>query len=376
MQGIESMNKLRVTPLQRFQGCLLAGAVGDALGAAVEFMNWTEIQRVFGPDGLSDYAPAYGRIGAITDDTQMTLFTAEGLLRAYVRGSSRGICNPQGVMANAYLRWLRTQSETGERERANIGADGWLLGLPELHSRRAPGNTCLQALHEYQSERSIRAINNSKGCGGVMRVAPVGMFHWSLHGGKRLAETFQQAADFAEITHGHPSGYLPAGFLAVVVQLLLDGQSLVAAIAAAKAELQKHSFHEETLWAIEYAEQLASNGVAPQDAISQLGEGWVAEEALAISLYCAHTATSVRHGLLMAVNHSGDSDSTGSITGNLMGAQLGVESIPQSWLDSLELSSEIAEIAEDLLRFPHWKVGEYDVPGEATENAVRKYPGG
>ncbi|WP_226660726.1 ADP-ribosylglycohydrolase family protein [Microbulbifer aggregans] len=369
------MNRLELSPLQRFQGCLLAGAVGDALGAAVEFMSWAEIQRVFGPEGLSDYAPAYGRIGAITDDTQMTLFTAEGLLRAYVRGSSRGICNPQGVMANAYLRWLRTQSETGERERANIGADGWLLGLPELHSRRAPGNTCLQALHEYQSERSIRAINNSKGCGGVMRVAPVGMFHWSLHGVKRLDETFQQAADFAEITHGHPSGYLPAGVLAVVVQLLLDGQSLVAAITAAKVELQKHSFYEETLWAIEFAEQLARNEVTPHEAISQLGEGWVAEEALAIALYCALTATSLQQGLLMAVNHSGDSDSTGAITGNLMGAQLGIDSIPQPWLDSLELAPEIAEVADDLLRFPRWKVGEYDVPDEASDNAVRKYPG-
>lgn len=68
--------------LNRATGCLLAGAAGDALGAPVEFINRAEILRQFGPNGISDYAPAYGGHGRITDDTQMTLFTAEGLLRA------------------------------------------------------------------------------------------------------------------------------------------------------------------------------------------------------------------------------------------------------------------------------------------------------
>ena len=62
----------------RIRGALLAGAVGDALGAPVEFMSLTEILRQFGPDGIGDYVPYAGRPGAITDDTQMTLFTAEG----------------------------------------------------------------------------------------------------------------------------------------------------------------------------------------------------------------------------------------------------------------------------------------------------------
>src|SRR5215469_1142760 len=94
-----------------FRGCLLGGAVGDALGAPVEFMSYANIVREFGPEGIRDFAPAYGRLGAITDDTQMTLFTAEGLLRAYVRGCLKGICHPPSVVHHAYLRWLITQGE-------------------------------------------------------------------------------------------------------------------------------------------------------------------------------------------------------------------------------------------------------------------------
>src|SRR5579883_1882250 len=128
----------------RFLGCLLGGAVGDALGAPVEFWSLAEIRGRLGPAGVTEYLPAYGRRGAITDDTQMTLFTAEGLLRADNRGREKGIADPLAVVHRAYLRWLRTQDE---RPPARPDPeDGWLLALPELHSRRAPGNTCLSAL--------------------------------------------------------------------------------------------------------------------------------------------------------------------------------------------------------------------------------------
>ncbi len=160
----------------RFKGCLLGGAVGDALGAPVEFMTRSEILRRFGPNGITDYAPAYGGIGTITDDTQMTLFTAEGLIRAYVRWCDRGISSTSGVVASAYQRWLLTQSEPPMHD---IQSDGWLFGQRELHHRRAPGITCLAALRSMKSLGEA-ARNDSKGCGGVMRVAPVGLFEWSL----------------------------------------------------------------------------------------------------------------------------------------------------------------------------------------------------
>jgi len=92
----------------RIKACLLGGAIGDALGAPVEFDDLAKIRARFGPEGVTDFVPAYGREGAITDDTQMTLFTAEGVLRAHVRGVERGICHPPSVIHHAYLRWLLT----------------------------------------------------------------------------------------------------------------------------------------------------------------------------------------------------------------------------------------------------------------------------
>ncbi len=74
-----------ITIRDRVLGCIIGGAVGDALGAAVEFQSRREITDQFGPAGITEYAPAYGRVGAITDDTQMTLFTIEGLIRAKFR---------------------------------------------------------------------------------------------------------------------------------------------------------------------------------------------------------------------------------------------------------------------------------------------------
>ena len=140
-----------LTMQSRFRGCLLGGAVGDALGAPVEFLTSARIADHFGPHGIRDFVPAYGRAGAITDDTQMTLFTAEGLLRAQVRYANKGICHPPSIVHHAYLRWLKTQNEEPERIGFEIGMDGWLVGLHPLWSRRAPGDTCISALRKTQN---------------------------------------------------------------------------------------------------------------------------------------------------------------------------------------------------------------------------------
>ena len=193
-----------------FEGCLLGGAVGDALGAAIEFMSLPEIRSRFGKEGIKTYAEAYGRNGAITDDTQMTLFIAEGLLRAYCREYYKGICHPPSVVHHAYVRWLNTQ---GEHSKSGFegSRDGWLIQIPELHSRRAPGNSCLSALRAPEMGTIERPINNSKGCGGVMRIAPVGMM-WD-----DPQTVFDRACEIAAITHGHPTGYIAAGCLAAII---------------------------------------------------------------------------------------------------------------------------------------------------------------
>jgi ADP-ribosylglycohydrolase len=320
----------------RVQGCLLGGATGDALGAPVEFLSMAEIADRFGARGVRDFAPAYGRIGGITDDTQMTLFTAEGLIRASLMQRADEGCDVPAIVHEAYLRWLMTQRQEATLEPPPN--DGWLLRLAPLWALRAPGLTCLSALKA--TPRGGRAQNGSKGCGGVMRVAPVGLL------GGSPGVVFETAAELAHLTHGHPSGFLSAGALAIVIRELTLGKALPVAIEAAKDELRSHPGHADVLRAIEGAQALAALGEGPVD---RLGAGWVAEEALAIALYCSLLDVGFEEGVILAVNHSGDSDSTGAITGNILGALLGAEVIPKRWLDAVELRQEIEAMAHDLL---------------------------
>jgi ADP-ribosylglycohydrolase len=335
-------------------------------------MRYGEIVRRHGTDGIRNYVPAYGVTGAITDDTQMTLFTAEGLLRAHVRGSKRGLTPYPGVTDHAYLRWLETQ---GIRSPIEIGRDGWLWDVKELHHSRAPGRTCLGAL-ETKRGFGEPANNDSKGCGGVMRVAPVGLFAWhNRNADNCAAKTFDLASEIAGLTHGHPSGQWPAGVLALLVMRSLEGVSFRDALIEAKAILRTKSRHQETLNAILMAEALAASGNHPSASeVEKLGGGWVAEEALAIGLYCVLVAEDFEHGVALAVNHGGDSDSTGSIVGNLLGAMMGEDAIPGRWRKPLELAETISTIAEDLHDFPNWKIGE-DVDGGDDERILARYPG-
>ena len=151
--------------------------------------------------------------------------------------------------------------------------------------------------------------------------------------------------------------------------------SLEKALEVAKACLRQEPRHEETLRAILQAEALAGTGTPHVEAIAQLGQGWIAEEALSIALYCALVAKDFQQGIILAVNHDGDSDSTGAIAGNLLGAWLGEHSMPAQWLEPLELRAVIAEVAEDLLTFPAWDIDDA-VSNEAEYDRIwRKYPG-
>lgn len=357
----------RIDYRSRVRGCLLGGAIGDALGAGVEFDSLSQIRGAYGPRGVTGYVLAYGRRGAITDDTQMTLFTAEGLIRASVRQRSRGIAHPPSAVRLAYLRWLHTQGEDWKQESP---LDGWLVRETALHAQRAPGNTCLAALRAGGNGTRDEPLNHSKGCGGVMRAAPAGLIP-SL----TPEEAFALGADCAAITHGHPSGYLSAGALAAAVRLLLDGEPLDRAVSGAAELLRAHPDHEETSAALARAAALAAAGAPSPENVESLGEGKVGEEALAIAVYCGLAAPDLRAALLLAVNHSGDSDSTGAICGNLVGALHGEEALPQEWLEPLELRATIERLADDFVTEMTDPPTSPGGSGEPPEEWWQRYPG-
>ena len=347
--------------LERIKGCLLGGAVGDALGATVEFLEWPAIEAKFGSQGIVDFAPTFGISGVITDNTQMMLFTAEGLLRAYVRSSSRGICHVPSIIHHALLRWLMTQNYPPA---ILVSRDGWLIEQRELWSRRAPGTTCLTALKATQRLGAV-AENNSKGCGALMRVAPCAFF----------ANAFDYAAQSGRLTHGHPTGYLTAGLFADILQRMVDREdSLEHAVSESLAKYGQKPGMEEARSLIERVLFFFYEGYKPTpQRIGELGGGWVAEEALAIGLWCALTASSFEDGVITAVNHGGNSDGSGLITGHILGVQYGAAAIPARWYGQLELREVIAQIAEDIERVPR----DYCGYGEEFDQLIEQmYPGG
>ncbi|MFC2173508.1 ADP-ribosylglycohydrolase family protein [Acidobacteriota bacterium] len=213
-----------------------------------------------------------------------------------------------------------------------------------------------------------KRANGSKGCGGVMRIAPAGLI--------LTRDPFEAGCDLAAITHGHPTGFYAAGCMAQIIYELSYGASLETA-AACSLERLTDPETDETRAAVMMALDLAVNSEGTAEDVEKLGKGWVAEEALAIALYCALKASDFTSGVLLAVNHGGDSDSTGSIAGNLLGLIHGERGVPQYWLERLELRDVIAEIAYDLwLHFgegekPGWfeAINEHDTPD------WDKYPG-
>ncbi len=335
--------------MKRFLGSMLGGAVGDALGYAVEFKAINEIKQIYGENGISDYKLT-DSVALISDDTQMTLFTANGILYAETRGRLRGILGDYYIyIADSYNDWLRTQ-RCKAKDRP---VTSWILNDKRLHSLRAPGNTCLSALSDDRIGTVENHINTSKGCGGVMRVAPIGLYFGKSN--MPLERIARIGADAAAITHGHELGYIPAALLShIVATIIRNGKTaLIDIIKNSLSEIEKlfgnENHMDELSDIVNRAISLSQSDVDTLSAIEQLGEGWVAEETIAIAVYCALKYESdFEKAICAAVNHSGDSDSTGAVCGNILGAYLGVDAIPQKYLENLELKDLIEEITADL----------------------------
>lgn len=366
----------------KIRGCLVGGAIGDALGYTVEFMTYPSIIRQYGSDGITSFT-LEDNLALFSDDTQMTLFTANGLLNGIVRNNylhrqSSLIDN----IGNAYIDWYKTQLRQNYRIPENE-RNCWISDIPQLYALRAPGNTCLTAIQQRINGSKVE--NNSKGCGGIMRIAPI-----ALAFGKYPSENAQEifnyqaniihlACEAARLTHLHPLGFLPTGLMAFLLYKILHSPDAITPqwikstvfeglwyldnmVDSVRGVTYKQLYHKEldelniiTLRTVKLAEEADNDA----DAIKKLGQGWTADEAWYIALYCCiRHLDSVHDAIIAAVNHDGDSDSTGAIAGNIMGAIHGYQSIKSQNLfcpadhkleTTLELLDVILTISDDLV---------------------------
>jgi len=340
-----------------YEACLLGGAIGDALGAPIEFMGILQIEERFGVSGVMGYVEFDDGSGVFTDDTQMTLFTVEGLLRARHRDLLKGVeGSAHTIVHQSYLRWLHTQGNNMDRGLTNKGIfegeNGWLIRQTRLFEHRAPSNTSIETLRTGKAGTLEKPVNNGQGAGGLMRSAPIGL---AYAGQNELA--FRTACELAVITHGHPTGYLSAGFFAALISDLSTGNGLEESIKNASKILEKWKGHSETSRAVVkalnlYLKTKSTLSQEPEKLphlIKELGNGWVGEQALAISLFCSLLfQDNYKNGVLAAVNHSGNSDSTGSITGNILGICNGLKSIPEHWISNLHYNEVVSQLSQDL----------------------------
>ncbi len=329
-----------MTADRRASGCLFGLALGDALGAATEFLSIAEIVRKFPPHGPTEPATQ------VTDDTQMTLCVGEVLLEA-LRPYTPPDLEPR--LRQAFVGWSKS---------------------PE--NNRGPGRTCMGACRNLSRGRPWyeATVATSKGCGANMRVAPVGLLP---DGSEGVSDDARAAiAQFqAAMTHGHPTGLAAADVTAQTIRLLRQGISLAGLLQQLRdyVRRQRSVYHEawlgplwrqddwktpqqfiETGWdeCLQSLDRLEAALVRPDrdaDPCQATGEGWVAEEAFATGLLCfllfpEDPVAAIRRAAVT----SGDSDSIACLTGAFAGAYHGLAAWPQGWRQQIEYRDRLARL--------------------------------
>ncbi len=314
MNGIgDDMANLR----EKYAGCMLGLAIGDALGGPTEFVTYDRIRVRYPPDGVRDFVGYRGLPpGSYTDDTEMTMALAYGLLSA----ADFEFETIMQSVASEFIKWGNTVSGS-----------------------RAPGNTCMSSVKKLASgiHWSMSGKNNSNGCGAVMRTAPVGLVFRS-----NVEMLTRIARGCAEITHGHPAAGASSIAASYIVARLIEGESMEEAVDGARAITRGlDASYERAMNTIEQALGIDDE----REAYRLLGDGWVAEEALANAIYVALKYDTYEDAILAAANSGGDTDSKACIAGAFMGAKLGRSAIPAKWVENVENGQELMEIAHGLL---------------------------
>ena len=330
-------------PKHRASGCLFGLALGDALGAATEFLSVDEILRQFPPYGPQS---PMGNPAKVTDDTQMTLAVGEALVAA-ARPLTAASLEPP--LRRAFVEWWRSPD-----------------------NNRAPGNTCLKACASLASGKAWHqaTVVNSKGCGANMRVATVGLLRSGKDG---IDETTRAAiAQFqAALTHGHPTALAASDLTAKTIADLVAGGTPLGLVARLRdyAQSQREVYHASwlgSLWeqfSANTPEEFITRGwdeclevldrvetallVSDRDADPCLatGEGWVAEEAFACGLLCFLLLPEEPvQALRRAAVTKGDSDSIACLCGAFAGAYHGISAWSADWLLRIEYRERLAAL--------------------------------
>jgi len=296
--------------LDRTKGIIFGLAIGDALGYPTEFMSLSRIKEKYGSSGIQDFpkTPAF-----FTDDTQMSIAIAEALIKA----GDQDVESIMAAIKYEFIKWKHS---------------------PE--NNRAPGKACLTGIANLENgiHWSESGVPNSKGCGSAMRVAAIGYIY------QNDPVNLKEVAHATGIcTLGHSTGDAACIGAAYLVKLALDG------IEQSKMIPELLSFTSGI--SDEFDKAILKNNKCldwedEEKALEYLGEGWIGEEAVALALYCFLRYTdNYRKMVIRAANTNGDSDSIACIAGSISGAYLGINAIPNDWVQQIEKSDYLDGLA-------------------------------
>lgn len=321
--------------MKKLKDIIQAGALGDAFGYQVEFDNMTRIEYKYGSSGIkykvAEEMPA-------SDDTQMTLFLWE-CINEYIKDNSQYDLKDFTILAHKYFKdWYKTQIT-----KYNPDVKEGLLSYKSLFKRQAPGTTCMTALGNHASRSVQMKINDSKGCGNVMRVAPLILLksHYSL----MSEQLFEVAVHQAAITHGNDEGMSATGFFTVLLDCLNQGLGFTNSFNHTFLITEKLKPNNFLHYINNIGELSKQNILLEQDdLLEKVGAGWIADEAVGVAFYCAMKSTSFSQCLELSTNHSGDSDSTASMAAQLYVAHYGLKQ--EDVLFKTDLDSIILKLSQ------------------------------
>jgi len=296
--------------MDRYRGCLLGLAVGDAVGTSVEFKPRGTFPPVTDMLGGGEFRL---KPGQWTDDTSMALCLAESLVE------KKGF-DPRDQMQR-YLDWY---------ENGYLSSTGRCFDI---------GNTTRQAINRYKSTGN--PFNGSTdpheaGNGSLMRLAPVPMFYAPDQAAARL-----QAGESSRTTHGTQECIDACILFADMLVMALEGRKKEAILS------------DSSLWGLvsTSVKAIARGEYRNKPVQSIRGSGYVVD-SLEAALWCFWSTDSYSEAVLAAANLGDDADTTAAICGQIAGAFYGQTGIPAGWLEKVYLRDYITELAEKLAGQP------------------------
>ena len=297
--------------VERYRGCLLGLATGDALGTTLEFRapgTFTPIAEMLGG------GPFNLKAGEWTDDTSMALCLAESLVE-------RQSFDPLDQMTR-YLRWYRE---------GYLSSNGRCFDI---------GGTTRSALVEFERTRQPfcgSSAPSSAGNGSLMRLAPAAMAFAAD------AETaIDRCGQSSRTTHAAPAAVDACRYYGALLVSALNGADKETLLSGRLLDQwQQPALHP-------LIAEIAQGSFKRRQPPEIQGSGYVVK-ALEAALWAFDRSDDFRQGCLMAVNLGDDADTTGAIFGQLAGAFYGEQDIPPEWLEKLALREKIISLAEQLL---------------------------